>query len=268
MKKKTTSQLARVYVSLSLVFASAGALFSQQALPPPPPPDCGGFELADLWPSLRYGRIISGIITDLENKSLIGVNISISDASGMYMPYGTVSDMDGAFQLMVPVTDDDLYLTFSYVGYEKKSIKLKKVHPQLNIRLESIAYELSEVVVIGYRTTMQKSINIDYSFPSSQKEQLFVPAAACDLSVGQVYPNPFTTELHVRLEGRQAGAAQLHLFDAAGRSVLSRTEILQEGMQTVSFNLNDYRLPGGVYYLRVSDAAGEISTHPVVRVDD
>ncbi|HRD81923.1 MAG TPA: T9SS type A sorting domain-containing protein, partial [Saprospiraceae bacterium] len=85
--------------------------------------------------------------------------------------------------------------------------------------------------------------------------------------VGQVYPNPFTTELHVRLEGRQAGAAQFHLFDAAGRLVLSRTEILQEGMQTVSFGLND-RLPGGVYYLRVSDAAGEISTHPVVRVDD
>ena len=262
MKKKTTVLMIWM---LSLVGASVDAAYSQQAPPPPPsPPDCG-LELTDLWPSYRSSRMVEGVITDKEGERLIGANICISDPDGKYMPYGTVSDIDGAFQLMVPVTDDDLYLTFSYVGFEKKSIKLKKIHHPLSIRLESIAYELSVVVVRGYRTISQISINVDYSFPSQQKIQPLVLATVCANSVGQMYPNPFTSELHIKLEVEQPGPAQFHLFDAAGRLVLSRTEAMHKGLQTVSFNMNSYRLPGGVYYLRVSDAAGEISTHSVVK---
>jgi len=264
MKKKTTFLMIW---TLGLIGASLDTTYSQQA-PPPPPPDCGGFELTDLWPSCYRSRMVEGVITDREGERLIGANICISDPEGKYMPYGTVSDFDGAFQLMVPVTDDDLYLTFSYVGFEKKSIKLKKIHHPFSIRLESIAYELSEVVVRGYRTIWQKSINVDYSFPSQQKKQPFGLATVCAISVGQIYPNPFTSELHIKLEVEQSGPAQFHLFDAGGRLVLSRTEVMQEGKQTVSFNMNSHRLPGGVYYLRVSDASGEISTHPVVKADE
>lgn len=265
MKKKTTILLIW---TLSMLGVSVDIVYAQQAAPPPPPPTDCGFELRDLWPSYRQSRMVGGMITDTDDQPLIGANICVSNADGKYMPYGTVSDIDGAFQLMVPVTGDDLYLTFSYMGFEKKSIKLKKIHLTLRIRMESTAYELSEVVVRGYRPIWQKSINVDYSFPSQQKIQPFVLATVFALSVGQVYPNPFTSELHVKLEVEQPGPAQFQLFDAAGRHVLSRTELMQEGMQTISFNMNCYRLPGGVYYLRVSDAAGEISTHSVVKADD
>lgn len=181
------------------------------------------------------------------------------------MSYGTVSDIDGAFQLYIPITDDDLYLTFSYIGFEKKSIKLKKIHPPLSIRLESIAYELSEVVVTAPKPAHPPGGCV-YSLSDVEDKAERIQCSS--IVVGKVYPNPFKSELHANLETLASGLANFHLFDAVGRLVMSQTETLQEGVQTVSFNLNKHRLPGGVYYLRISNAGAEIGTHSVVKVDD
>ncbi len=259
-------QKIRLLGALVSGLAVAGSAAAQQAPPPPPPIELSCSIDLNL-PDGADRRLITGRVTDEKGQILIGTTIALMDNKSTLIT-GTISDVDGRFSLQIPTHSKNLRLEFSYMGYEKKNIPLANVKDSIQVQLAAIAHNLPEVQVVAYGMKRSGEMMGGIYIIRSDRTLPPPPADLPPIVVGQVYPNPFTTELHVRLEGRQAGAAQFHLFDAAGRLVLSRTEILQEGMQTVSFGLNDYRLPGGVYYLRVSDAAGEISTHPVVRVDD
>ncbi|MBP5455628.1 MAG: mucoidy inhibitor MuiA family protein [Paludibacteraceae bacterium] len=94
--------------------------------------------------SLIYGNsiLIKGHVRDSEDV-LPGANITIKGTTE-----GTTSDMDGYFELTVPVGST---VEFSYIGYMTKRLKITKdTKANLDIRLQIDDSLMEEVVVVGY----------------------------------------------------------------------------------------------------------------------
>ncbi|GAA5220096.1 SusC/RagA family TonB-linked outer membrane protein [Membranihabitans marinus] len=88
---------------------------------------------------------ISGIVVDIDNKPLIGANVTLqSDGNS-----GTVTDFDGLFELSVPNLNE--ILVISYTGYQTKTMA---IDGQTNLRIVlDEGVELGEVVVTALGVT-------------------------------------------------------------------------------------------------------------------
>ena len=91
---------------------------------------------------------ISGIVTDEANEPVIGANVVLKGGTT-----GTITDMDGKFQISVP--DQKAVLVFSFIGYAQKEVMVGKKRT-LNVVMKEDAAMLDEVVAVGY-ATMKKS---------------------------------------------------------------------------------------------------------------
>lgn len=94
-------------------------------------------------------RTVSGIVTDSKNEPLIGVNVTIKNASTT----GTITDIDGKYSLEIP--SGNSVLVFSYIGYSTQEVKVSN-QSVVDIVLKDDMQALEEVVVVGYGT-MKKS---------------------------------------------------------------------------------------------------------------
>ena len=88
-------------------------------------------------------KVISGKVTNEQGNPLEGVSVRANNN------IGTATAANGTFSLSVP--DDVTSITFSYVGYESRTVTLT-TQTILNITLKSTPVNLNEVVVIGYGT--------------------------------------------------------------------------------------------------------------------
>lgn len=86
----------------------------------------------------QKGLMLKGVVKDVKNESLIGVNVLIKGTTT-----GAITDLDGAFMLNVKKGD---VLVISYTGYETQEVVVKGNSP-LNIVLKENLTELNEVVV-------------------------------------------------------------------------------------------------------------------------
>lgn len=87
--------------------------------------------------------LITGTIVDVDGIPLIGANVIIETKNT-----GTVTDIDGKFEL--EVAPEDRFLLISYIGYESQRIELTGEDTELNIVLLEATSELEEIVVVGY----------------------------------------------------------------------------------------------------------------------
>lgn len=94
-------------------------------------------------------RTVSGIVTDSKNEPLIGVNVTIKNASTT----GTITDIDGKYSLEIP--SGNSVLVFSTLGYSTQEVKVSN-RSVVDIVLKDDMQALEEVVVVGYGT-MKKS---------------------------------------------------------------------------------------------------------------
>ena len=86
---------------------------------------------------------VSGVVTDTDGETLIGVNILVKGTST-----GTVTDFDGRYSLNAP---SDGTLVFSYTGYVDKEVAVGS-QTQIDVTMSADVAILDEVVVIGYGT--------------------------------------------------------------------------------------------------------------------
>ena len=86
------------------------------------------------------GRTIRGRIIMQDGTPLPGVNVAINGTNE-----GTISDIDGYYQIQVP---NDASLVFSLMGMERQEIT-RPSNEEINITMEQDAATLSEVVVTG-----------------------------------------------------------------------------------------------------------------------
>ena len=97
-----------------------------------------------LLPVWAYAQMVNikGTVKDNKGETLLGVSIlEVGSTSN-----GTITDLDGKFSITIPKTAS---LLFSYIGYEKQTIK-PEGKTVLNIILQEESKALNEVVVVGY----------------------------------------------------------------------------------------------------------------------
>lgn len=107
---------------------------------------------------------IKGTVTD-DFEPLIGVTITVQGKMG-----GTVTDLNGNFTIRASKGDK---LVFSYVGYETVEYLVTEEVQNLEIKLESTAIGIDEVVVTAMGT--QRKISTLASISTVSPEELQVP---------------------------------------------------------------------------------------------
>jgi hypothetical protein len=94
---------------------------------------------------------ISGsVLSAGDAELLIGVNVIRKGTSE-----GTVTDVDGAFTMLVP---SDGILVFSYIGYQEQEVAVNG-RTSLQIYLEKDSKLLDEVIVTGYRRETRSTVS-------------------------------------------------------------------------------------------------------------
>ena len=95
-------------------------------------------------------RVVTGLIVDENGIPVIGAGIVVDGTAT-----GTVSDLDGKFQLNVPAEKNNL--TISYLGYQTQQVSILNRN-SVDIKLVPEDLGLEEVVVIGYGTVKKRDL--------------------------------------------------------------------------------------------------------------
>lgn len=95
-------------------------------------------------------NLVKGTILDEIGEPLIGVSVQIKGTT-----YGTVSDLDGNFEIAVQGAENTLI--FNYVGFKRQEINVKQ-GSEITVTLTEDSQLLEEVVVVGYGTYRKQSI--------------------------------------------------------------------------------------------------------------
>lgn len=102
---------------------------------------------------LAYGqnRSITGTVVDSRNEPLIGVNVTVKNASAV----GSITDMDGRYSLTLP--NANAVLVFSYIGYTTQEVATDG-QSVINVTLKEDAQALDEVIVVGYGVVKKRDV--------------------------------------------------------------------------------------------------------------
>lgn len=170
---------------------------------------------------------VRGIILDSEGEPLIGVTIRDKKVASI----GTVTDINGEFQLSVPEGD---ILLLTSVGYKPQEVKAKTAGGKLRIIMESDTELLDEVVVVAYGG--QKKVSVTGAISSIGTKDLKQSSAA-NLSVALAGRLPGLTAmqssgqpgnddvvLYLRGVGTTNSATPLILIDGVPRSGISSVD--------------------------------------------
>lgn len=108
-------------------------------------------------------RVISGKVISMEDdEPLPGVNVLIKGSS-----QGTITDMNGEYQLQVP--SEGITLVFSFVGFTSEEI-IADAQTVINVTLVPDVKSLEEIVVVGYGE--QKKINLTGAVATVDAEEI------------------------------------------------------------------------------------------------
>ena len=94
---------------------------------------------------------VRGQVIDEQGEPMPGATIKIKNGQG-----GTVTDLDGNFQLEVP---GNATLLISYVGFKEREVAVRNRAIIEDIQLQADNKMLEQVVVVGYGT--QKEIRLN-----------------------------------------------------------------------------------------------------------
>lgn len=103
-------------------------------------------------PNILSQITVKGSVVDITDEPLVGVNIMVKDTK-----IGAITDIDGKFSILVPNTVKNPILLFSYLGFNKKEVIVKKSET-LKITLNEETQSLDEVVVVGYGTVVRRDL--------------------------------------------------------------------------------------------------------------
>ena len=125
-------------------------------------------------------RTVSGKVVDNNGLPVIGASVLVVGTSNQ----GTVTDVDGLYELSVPAGSS---LNFSCIGY-KSIIEVVGNRTVINVTLDEDAEFLEETVVIGYG--VQKKSDVTGAIASVKSTDL---------------ENRTTTDIAQALQGKAAG---------------------------------------------------------------
>lgn len=99
----------------------------------------------------QTGVKVKGVVTSgTDGFPLIGVNVVQRGTTN-----GTVTDLDGNYELTVPTNAE---MEFSYIGYLNQTIRTTAGQTTFNVTLKEDSQALDEVVVVGYGVQKKKLV--------------------------------------------------------------------------------------------------------------
>ncbi len=170
-------------------------------------------------------RTISGTIVDQRGEPLIGASVLVKSTSS-----GTVSDIDGNFEVLVPA--GAMILVFSYTGFETQEVELSSSNV-LSITLEEGASQLSEVVVTGYSAV--KRGDLTSAISTVENEQIVGQPLG---SVDQLLQGA-STGLQITAEnGRPGGTAYIRIRGTGSVNASNAPLFILDGIQITQTDYN------------------------------
>jgi hypothetical protein len=94
-------------------------------------------------------RLITGIVTDAENKGIVAASIEVQGK-----PFSAITDAEGRFRMNVP--EGKVTLNVSSIGFESKSVVLQENETRAAVTLTETTQELKDVVVTSFGVKKQK----------------------------------------------------------------------------------------------------------------
>jgi TonB-dependent starch-binding outer membrane protein SusC len=109
--------------------------------------------------SFAQQKTIKGKVTDNTGATIPGASVVVKGTT-----IGTVTSIDGAYQLIVPASAEVLW--FSYIGMKSQEVQIAG-QTTINVVLEAEVINVDEVVVVGYGTRMKEELTGSVSTVSS-----------------------------------------------------------------------------------------------------
>jgi len=225
-------------------------------------------------------RTVTGIVMDKEmNEPLIGATILLQGTE-----LGAVSNMDGRYELEIPADMQQPVLQYSYTGYFSQEVAYTG-QAVVNIDFLANPFEFEGQMMLGaivvepqeetvYAIAKRKihqwknklrqrktkkveqpqtvEVTLPPPAPIIPLPELPAPALPEALPV-QVFPNPFTQEISVKMDCPTAEHLTLRLLDMQGQAVFSQIYEAMKGPQVLTLNITGVSLPAGQYLLEVSN---------------
>ncbi len=108
---------------------------------------------------------VKGTVTDHLSETLVGASVVIAGTQ-----IGTVTDINGYFEITVPAEYNELIISF--IGYLPENVaidKLSGVEQSIAVSLSPTIESLAEVVVIGYGTVKKENLTGSVSVVTSEE---------------------------------------------------------------------------------------------------
>lgn len=182
--------------------------------------------------AIGQSNTVSGVVLDETGEGLPGVNIIVQSTTN-----GTITDIEGRYQLEVPDTDAEL--VFSSVGYTRQTIAIEN-RSTIDITMEPDITSLEEIVVVGYGTQKKESLTSAIGNIDSEEIQTTTHASLAQKIQGKVaglqirqnagQPGEFNTMINVRGFG-----TPLFVIDGIARDGASEFQRLNpEDIESIS----------------------------------
>ena len=111
--------------------------------------------------SLSAQTTVKGIVTDESGEPLIGAGVFVEGTT-----VGTVTGLDGDYELVVPA--DAVNLVFSFIGLADQTVPIAG-RDRIDVVLATDTTVLDEVVVVGYQTVKRRDLLGSVSSVNSDK---------------------------------------------------------------------------------------------------
>jgi TonB-linked SusC/RagA family outer membrane protein len=160
---------------------------------------------------------LKGKVSDEKGEAMIGVSVYIKGTT-----VGTVTDVEGTYQLNVPAGSETGILTFSLIGYTTQEVSMDN-RTDISVVLQEDTKLLSEVIITGYTSQEKKKITGAVSTVSSEALNK-VPVASIDQALQGRAPGVVVSQntgapgggVSVRIRGVgsiNSGNAPLYIVD-------------------------------------------------------
>ena len=166
---------------------------------------------------------VRGTVIGDDGEPLIGVSVVVKGTTN-----GTVTDFDGAYSIDVP---DNATLQFSYVGF--KTVE-KKAQPVLDLTLEQDAFEMQEVVSLGYSAV--KKAELSTAAVTVNAEAL---TDVTTPDVGNMLQGKIAGVQVANASGQPGEAAQIRIRGTGSITASSDPVYVVDGVMGGTFNPND-----------------------------
>jgi CarboxypepD_reg-like domain len=236
-------------------------------------------------------HVIRGIVMDNDrNEPLIGANVVVENTA-----LGTVTAMDGSYELKIPSSPMNPTLVYSFTGYNTLKQTIAPNQDSLNVRLEMAPYPEGVGILVGMVISKRKDQtlynilrhktrrfmeNLMASIADRRAEKaiakqqaklqaeptLSIPTAPAtnqpayptphEALAVEVFPNPFDTRLSLRFDSPLAERLTIRLVDMLGRTVLIKQYEAMKGPQVLTLESQGIHLLPGQYLLEMSN--GEV----------